>query len=583
MGIALPAQGFSFARFKVDDYNRAAFMACRAIAEQRSTGRAPLVLRGAAGTGKTHLLCATAQMLRGQRPEAILALVMPHALPDRVRALAEDPGPLGAGRPAVLLIDELERFGETPAALCEAAEQFRAHGHAVVVATRVAPHRLQALDAHFRAFLQGGEVLSLGMPENEPEDAQPAEAARHELAIEAARAVADWTPPQRSASPETVSALRREVAGLRRERDQLEAQLAERAGQHAELREVRARLEEARAAQRKAESAAHDAQQATGQAVAEEAQRWQARLDAATQAQAALRQELHAAQAAQHALQQQVAEQAASREQAARLQEALAEARAEQGGIRAALSDVRNQLGEALHALEAAHAERDAARRALDAAPAALPPLAERLQRLCEAAAPVDFAPLLARADALAERAAAGAGSGGDEALAVALAQQRAEAEEAERQLEAARHALGRERVQGSQLQGRVRSLELDLVRTQKQLALQAAELDAQRHAAAGEAAQASLRGRDLARECEHLRAALEVSEAALQAATEALEQAGARANESAQAVRLRVAQVRAAQASRADAGSSAPAAQAALFEERELQHLWREATADDE
>jgi len=99
MGIALPAQGFSFARFNVDASNRAAFLACRAIAEQRSTGPAPLVLRGAAGCGKTHLLCATAQMLRGQRPDAILALVMPHALPDRVRSLAEDPAPLAAGRP----------------------------------------------------------------------------------------------------------------------------------------------------------------------------------------------------------------------------------------------------------------------------------------------------------------------------------------------------------------------------------------------------------------------------------------------------------------------------------------------------
>lgn len=221
--------GYSFDTFETSDRNQAACDICRAIAELRFDGNTPVVLVGPEASGKSHLLWSIVKHLRAHDARASLALVMAREFPERVRRLAAHPAPIQNGRPAVLLIDELERFQHDKEDLEDLVRVFLQNGHPVVAASRVAPAELLHFQDSFRALLSLGQTASVARPET--------------IALQGVGEVAT---------------LRAECDTLRAERDQLEEKLAERAPQLAGLGELQKQIRNLEAERDRLKNSASD-------------------------------------------------------------------------------------------------------------------------------------------------------------------------------------------------------------------------------------------------------------------------------------------------------------------------------------
>jgi hypothetical protein len=241
---------YTFENFEVADANRTACEACREVADLRFAGNLPVVLLGPPRSGKSHLLWSIVQRVRARGGHTDLALVLAREFPNSVRALLHDPRPIQRGRPAIFLVDELERFGPLAGELEQVVRLFLENGHAVVVASNVHPSRLGALSSGFRALLQRGDIVEVGLrgPAPEREDARPEEA-REALDAEMAHNRRDLDQAR-----EEIEVLQRENGELRRERAALQRRIAETGDLEDDLQTLQRALEAARAEAEAAQS-----------------------------------------------------------------------------------------------------------------------------------------------------------------------------------------------------------------------------------------------------------------------------------------------------------------------------------------
>lgn len=124
--------------------NRAALDAVRALAEG-AAGATPLLLHGAAGSGKTHLLQAAVRLAARRGRAAYLPLAL---LAGATPALLE-----GLDDAALLAIDDLDGAGLSPdfaQALLRLIDARRSTGAAYLLAARVPADKLRGLPADLR-------------------------------------------------------------------------------------------------------------------------------------------------------------------------------------------------------------------------------------------------------------------------------------------------------------------------------------------------------------------------------------------------------------------------------------------------
>lgn len=243
---------YTFETFEVTGGNRAACTACREVADLRFQGEQPVLLLGPAHSGKSHLLWSIVQRVRARGGPTDLALVLAREFPDTVRGLLNDPRPIQRGRPAIFLVDELERFGPLTIELEKVVRLFLENGHSVILASNVHPSRLGALSRGFRALLQRGEVIEIAPRGAAPESgagASPLEEANETLQAEALRARRELEQAR-----EELAVLQHEAGELRRERSALQRRIAETADIEEELRDLKRGLNAARAEAEAAQS-----------------------------------------------------------------------------------------------------------------------------------------------------------------------------------------------------------------------------------------------------------------------------------------------------------------------------------------
>lgn len=156
--------GQEWTRFRVTEHNRAAVAACKEVATLRAPRPEPVVLVGGPGAGKTHLLNCLARYLRESGVCSAVACVSPLHFPSDVQALVADPRPVSAGRPAVLLVDALERFNGEADVLEAVVRVFADQGQAVVATSAVPPERLENLTPDLRDILSRGRVVAMSAP-----------------------------------------------------------------------------------------------------------------------------------------------------------------------------------------------------------------------------------------------------------------------------------------------------------------------------------------------------------------------------------------------------------------------------------
>lgn len=110
--------GYTFDTFVVSRKSRAAFSACAAVAANPGRGRNPLILSGATGSGKTHLLHAIAQSIRSRHAASnVLRVTCEAFLAGLIHAIRYDDA--AAFRDSVLavdalLLDDLPAVGDRP-------------------------------------------------------------------------------------------------------------------------------------------------------------------------------------------------------------------------------------------------------------------------------------------------------------------------------------------------------------------------------------------------------------------------------------------------------------------------------------
>lgn len=178
-------KGRSFDNFELTPGNREAHDVCRRLAMLEEMGPSLVLLLGPEGSGKSHLLWSTAKQVRLATIPVGLALVTPGDFPDKVKALVEDPRPL-QGRRAMLLVDNLEGFDLEARRLEAVIEVFLAHQHPVIIASNVQPNRLQKLSGPLRARLARSRSVIL---EARTAGDAPWQAAEQAAALEGANQV----------------------------------------------------------------------------------------------------------------------------------------------------------------------------------------------------------------------------------------------------------------------------------------------------------------------------------------------------------------------------------------------------------
>jgi chromosomal replication initiation ATPase DnaA len=160
-----------FETFVLDPANRPAAAAARAVADATGVPFAPLVVVGAAGSGKTELLQAIASRIRTHHPTATLEVLDPDSLAERYRsALLVARGErfraelFGAD---LVLLDDLEnlaRHRDCQGLVADLLDTRRSAGREVVVALRVPIDQLSGFDARLIRRLMDGTAVALSLP-----------------------------------------------------------------------------------------------------------------------------------------------------------------------------------------------------------------------------------------------------------------------------------------------------------------------------------------------------------------------------------------------------------------------------------
>jgi chromosomal replication initiator protein len=134
---------WDFESFVVHDANERAVRVCHAIAELHSVAVQPIVICGERGSGKTHLLCATANLARAQSARVALFGITPKYFPDKVRRLAADASQVRDVHQAILLVDDLEGITGLVHELEAVVRAFVESGQPVILCSSIHPERLR--------------------------------------------------------------------------------------------------------------------------------------------------------------------------------------------------------------------------------------------------------------------------------------------------------------------------------------------------------------------------------------------------------------------------------------------------------
>lgn len=150
---------FTFGTFRVDEGNREAYELCLQVANLNFIEPQPIVLMGESGSGKTHLLYSIVNRIRAGTTRAGIAYVTAYDFPDTVRALVDDPAPVRKTRKAVLLVDQLEEFGDLVDDLEAIVRLFLDCGHCVVLGTSIHPKRLINITPGLAEIAARGKIV----------------------------------------------------------------------------------------------------------------------------------------------------------------------------------------------------------------------------------------------------------------------------------------------------------------------------------------------------------------------------------------------------------------------------------------
>lgn len=172
-----PRAGDAWDRYRTGPANRVAAAAARRVAESPGRGYNPLLVQGAPGAGKSHLLRAIADLARRLDPELRIHLEELDALVDRLSAALAD-GTAGSLRQALasmdlLLLDDLERVAgrqRTQDELLLVLEEVLGRGGQLVVTSRLALAEVPGLHPALVAALGAGVSVDVALPDDAPAD-----------------------------------------------------------------------------------------------------------------------------------------------------------------------------------------------------------------------------------------------------------------------------------------------------------------------------------------------------------------------------------------------------------------------------
>lgn len=164
----------SLETFVVGPANKVAFRAAERVCESPGDELNPLVVVGATGLGKTHLLAAIARRLREESPRADLLLVTAEDFANQfsagIRSSQTERFRERYRRADAVLIDDVQQLASKPKTQLEFLHTFEALLNArkqIVVSCEESPKRLEALHPGLRTRLLAGLVVELGLPDLE--------------------------------------------------------------------------------------------------------------------------------------------------------------------------------------------------------------------------------------------------------------------------------------------------------------------------------------------------------------------------------------------------------------------------------
>jgi hypothetical protein len=242
---------YSFGTFLVDDANRAAFEACRDIADLLDVEPMPVTLVADKGCGKTHLLYSIVNRVRATSADTGLAYITAKNFHPRVRALVQDPAPLQQAATAILMVDQLETFSEHLDELEAVIRVFLHYGHPVVIASSAHPGRLHHLPAGLLELIQQGQTLEIVYQSSESRAEILHRQIREELEerIQQQDAELALLRERHDAAPSALESdlvsLHAQLAEAHQELEHLRAEMALHAAADKEARFLRSRLERA--------------------------------------------------------------------------------------------------------------------------------------------------------------------------------------------------------------------------------------------------------------------------------------------------------------------------------------------------
>ncbi len=164
----------TFERLVVGAGNRMAAAAARAVAEAPGTTYNPLFVYGGSGLGKTHVLTATAHLLKALQPHAeVLALTLDEFSEQFHAAVSAGETTAFGGRLArvdLLVLDDLQFVTgrrEMQAELLRLFTVMQDEGRQIVCASDRPPAEIADVDERLIGRLAGGLVVDVGVPEYE--------------------------------------------------------------------------------------------------------------------------------------------------------------------------------------------------------------------------------------------------------------------------------------------------------------------------------------------------------------------------------------------------------------------------------
>jgi chromosomal replication initiator protein len=168
-----PSPVWTFEAYDNGDANRVAVSAARAVAEEPGRRYNPLVLTGAAGVGKTHLLHAIGNVLAATPGAIVACLSAQEFLDELVQAIDRDRVEQWRARyrrVTALLLDDvqlLEGKERSQEELFHLFNYLAGVQRQLAFAASAPPRALMGLDDRLRSRLDGGLVVELAPPDRE--------------------------------------------------------------------------------------------------------------------------------------------------------------------------------------------------------------------------------------------------------------------------------------------------------------------------------------------------------------------------------------------------------------------------------